>query len=46
MSRTLKTLQQYGLIELKAGHGKELIPIIPYGKLKENCELFKSKIDG
>ena len=46
LSRTLKTLQQYGLIELKAGHGKELIPVIPYSKLKVNCELFKSKIEG
>ena len=46
LSRTLKTLQQYGLVELKTGHGKELIPVIPYGKLKVNCELFKSKIDG
>ena len=45
LSRTLKTLQQYGLVELKMGHGRELIPVIPYGKLKVNCELFKTQID-
>ncbi len=46
LSRTLKTLQQYGLVELKIRNGKELTPIIPYSKLKVNCELFQSKIDG
>lgn len=40
LSRTLKTMQQYGLVELKPGKGKELIPIIPYKKLKVNFELF------
>lgn len=44
LSRTLKTLQQYGLVELqKLPNRKELIPIIPYKKLKVNFELFSSQ---
>ena len=46
LSRTLKTLQQYGLVELKMGHVRELITVIPYGKLKVNCELLQKKVGG
>ena len=43
LSRTLKTMQQYGLVELKPGKGKELVPIIPYSKLKVKFELFDNR---
>lgn len=43
LSRTLKTMQQYGLVELKPGKGKELVPSIPYSKLKLNFDLFENR---
>ena len=41
LSRTLKTMAQYGLVELKHGRGKELIPYAPYGHFKVECEVFR-----
>ena len=40
LSRTLKTMAQYGFVELKPGEGRELIPIAPYGHFKMECDVF------
>lgn len=42
LSRTLKTMAQYGLVELKQGAGRELIPYAPYGHFKVECDVFDS----
>lgn len=42
LSRTLKTMQQYGLVELKPGEGRELIPYAPYGHFKVECDVFNN----
>lgn len=40
LSRTLKTMQNYGLVELKpSGKGKELMPVVPYQNLKVDFEM-------
>lgn len=40
LSRTLKTMEQYGLIELRQGEGRELVPFAPYGHFKVECDVF------
>jgi len=40
LSRTLKTMAMYGLVELKPGEGRELIPHAPYGHFKVECDVF------
>jgi len=43
LSRTLKTMQQHGLIDMRpSGEGKELMPIVPYELLKLDYDLFVS----
>jgi len=44
LSRTLKTMAQYGFVELKAGAGRELVPIAPYSHFKVECDVFNTKI--
>lgn len=39
LSRTLKTMAQYGLVELKPGDGRELVPHAPYEHFKLECNL-------
>lgn len=41
LSRTLKTMERYGLVELKPGTGKEIIPYTPYEHLKVEYNLFR-----
>lgn len=41
LSRTLKTMAQYGLVELQKGEGRELVPYAPYGHFKVECDVFK-----
>ncbi len=40
LSRTLKTMAQYGLVELKQGNHRELVPHAPYGHFKVECDVF------
>lgn len=40
LSRTLKTMANYGLVELRHGEGRELIPYAPYGHFKVECDVF------
>ncbi len=40
LSRTLKTMANYGLVELKKGDGRALIPYAPYGYFKVECDVF------
>jgi len=42
LSRTLKTMEQYGLIELMQGEGREIIPYAPYGHFKVECDVFRA----
>lgn len=42
LSRTLKTMAQYGLVELKQGEGRELVPHAPYGHFKVECDVFNN----
>lgn len=42
LSRTLKTMEHYGLIELKPGEGRELIPSVPYGHFKVDWEILNN----
>lgn len=42
LSRTLKTMAQYGLVELRPGNGKEMIPFAPYGHFKVECDVFRN----
>jgi len=32
----------YGLVELKPGEGRELIPYAPYGHFKVECDVFNN----
>jgi len=41
ISRTLKTMEKYGLVELKEGEGREKIPYAPYGHFKVECDVFR-----
>lgn len=40
LSRTLKTMANYGLVELRHGEGRELIPYAPYGHFQVKCDVF------
>ena len=40
LSRTLKTMAQYGFVELKKGAGRELVIIAPYEQFKVQCKIF------
>lgn len=42
LSRTLKTMANYGLVELKQGEGRALIPHAPYGHFKVECDVFNN----
>lgn len=42
LSRTLKTMANYGLVELKQGEGRALIPYAPYGYFKVECHVFSN----
>jgi predicted transcriptional regulator len=42
LSRTLKTMAQYGFVELKNGAGRELVPYAPYGHFKVECDVFSA----
>lgn len=39
LSRTLKTMAQYGLVELRPGEGREMIPFAPYEHFKVECDI-------
>lgn len=43
LSRTLKTMANYGLVELRQGEGRELIPSAPYSHFKVECDVFGLK---
>ena len=43
LSRTLKTMANYGLVELRQGDGRELIPFAPYNNFKVECDVFGLK---
>lgn len=42
LSRTLKTMEKYGLVELNQGEGREIVPHAPYGYFKVECDVFSS----
>jgi predicted transcriptional regulator len=42
LSRTLKTMERYGLVELRPGEGKEIIPFAPYDHFKVECDVFRT----
>lgn len=42
LSRTLKTMENFGLVELKQGEGREKIPYAPYGRFKVECDVFRN----
>jgi len=42
LSRTLKTMEKYGLIELKPGEGREIIPYALYEHFKVECNVFRT----
>jgi predicted transcriptional regulator len=42
LSRTLKTMENFGLVELKPGDGRELIPYAPYRHFKVECGVFNN----
>ena len=39
LSRTLKTMSQYGLVELKAGKRGTLVPRVPYDQVRLDVSL-------
>ena len=43
LSRTLKTMSRYGLVELEKGHRGKLIPQVPYEQVRLDVSLIPSR---
>jgi len=39
LSRTLRTMERYGLVELSEGRGRKLVPRVPYSRIRFDVPL-------
>ena len=46
LSRTLKTMERYGLVQLRTGRGGKLVPRVPYTDIALAVPLTRNRHDG
>jgi len=45
LSRTLRTLERYGLVELRRGRGRRLLPVVPYDEIRVTVRILPEGVE-